>query len=493
MKLRMVSVIARKELRDVLRDRRTLFFMMLLPIVVMPLLMLGISKFAMKQSADKQARVLKVAADPAVVTTLKALSMQWFKANATSLAVAQGKVALDSVGGLDGMRRLMSLGEGEGAMDALDLAKVFKVQADMPDEQKALLGDAFAIGRLSLQTEFVDPADIDLSGALAQGVEIPSDLPAYLADEKLTLAIQSKAIAAAVYVPPDTLVDLEEAGPSVPFSVLYDSSQSLSGEAFDRLDAVQEVFSRFQLGLRLREADLSADFIEPVKLERANVATASRKVQAFLGGLLPYLLFGFCFFGALYPALDLTAGEKERFTMETLLLGPVSRLEIATGKFVVVFLAAIVAAVLTTTSMVLSFAYGILPPELASTFNIEFQPLALVLTGSLVLPVAALYSAMLLTVGLYARSFKEAQSYTVPLQFVLILPMMVSWLPDLQAESHLAWIPFVNISMLMKELLKGNYMWDFYAITLACTLLLTALSLLTAAWMFRRESVMLRS
>ena len=120
-------------------------------------------------------------------------------------------------------------------------------------------------------------------------------------------------------------------------------------------------------------------------------------------------------------------------------------------------------------------------------------PLALALTGSLVLPVAALYSALLLAVGLYARSFKEAQSYTVPLQFILILPMMVSLLPDLEADSHLAWIPFVNISMLMKELLKGNYLWGFYTITLLSTLVLTVGAILGAAWMFKRESVMLRS
>lgn len=495
MKLRIVSVIARKELRDVLRDRRTLFFMMLLPIVVMPLLMLGISKFAMKQSADKQARVLKIAADPAVVTTLKALSMQWFSANSAGVALAQGKGTFDSMGGLDGMRRLMSLGDETSADEAgaIDLAQVFKAGAEMPSEQRQLMQDAFAIGRLTLQTEFIDPSELETGGVLAQGVEIPEDLPGYLADEKLTLAVQSKTIAAAVYLPTDALVTLEDADASVPFTVLYDSSQSLSEEAFDRLDAVLKVLNRFQLGLRLREASLSPQFAQPVELERANVATASRKIQAVLGGLLPYMLFAFCFFGALYPALDVTAGEKERFTMETLLLGPVSRLEIAVGKFLVVFLAAVVAAVLTTGSMVVSFAYGILPPEVAAAFNIEFEPLALALTGSLVLPVAALYSALLLAVGLYARSFKEAQSYTVPLQFVLILPMMVSLLPDLQTESHLAWIPFVNISMLMKELLKGNYLWDFYFITLASTLVLTVLALLGAAWMFRRESVMLRS
>ncbi len=493
MKPRIVSVIARKELRDVLRDRRTLFFMMLLPIVVMPLLMLGISKFAMKQSQQKQTRVLDVAADPFAVNTLKALAQEWTDANWKALMLAQGETTFEAMGGLEGLKRLTSFGEATEADAALDLGAIFRATAEMSDAQRELLTDARAIAKLVTQTVFVDPADLEATGALAQGVEIPDDLPPVLADERVTLAIQSKEVAAAIALPTDAFATLEEAEASVPFHVLYDSSQSLSEEAHDRVTDFLDVVNRFQLRLRLREASLSDGFAEPLALERANVATASRRVQAVLGGLLPYLLFAFCFFGALYPALDVTAGEKERFTMETLLLGPVSRLEIALGKFVVVFLAAIVAAVLTTTSMVVSFTYGILPPEMASAFEIEFQPLALALTGSLVLPVAALYSALLLAVGLYARSFKEAQSYTVPLQFILILPMMVSLLPDLEADSHLAWIPFVNISMLMKELLKGNYLWGFYTITLVSTLVLTVGALLGAAWMFKRESVMLRS
>ncbi len=495
MSLRTVSVIARKELRDVLRDRRTLFFMMLLPIVVMPLLMLGVSKFMQSQNAQKAARVLTIAAEPAAVTTLTALTTHWLNENWVALSLGQGKAVLDGLGGRSALEKLMKFGEqAEGdAKQGIDFAQLAKLSADMPSEQRQLMLDAHAISKLVSQSKFVDPASLDVDGQLAQGVKVPKDLPDSLAGERMTIAVQSKAISAGLALPGDALVTLEEFEATVPLHVLYDSSQSLSDEAYDRVHAFLDVINRQQLKLRLREEQLPREFAEPMRLESANVATDSRKVQAAIGGLLPYLLFAFCFFGALYPALDVTAGEKERFTMETLLLAPVSRLEIACGKFVVVFLAAVVAAVLTTSSMVASFTYGILPPNLAEAFEIEFQPLALLLTGSLVVPVAALYSALLLAVGLYARSFKEAQSYTVPLQFVMILPMMVSLLPDVEAESHMAWIPFVNISLLMKELLKGNYLWSFYIITLGSTLVVTVLALFGAAWMFRRESVMMRS
>jgi sodium transport system permease protein len=503
MNLPTVIVIARKELKDVLRDRRTLVFMMLLPIVVMPVLFILLSKFVMSQEAEKQSRVLTLAVDAQGEGTLKALGLQWFRQNWVSLGIIQGQQGMSTVGGIDGLKALLAEQQGpdgsqaseeQQALEKLALAtRMLKANMDMPPEQTLLMRDMAAVISFLGLTDFVRLSELAEGGHLAEGVEIPEGLPEELGQERVALAVQEKRIQAAVSIAPDALIQMEEASGSVSLHVLFDSSQSLSKEVSQRLDAFLEAINRQALKERLSAATLPGDFAEPFRLERANVATASRKVQAVLGGILPYLIFGFCFFGALYPALDLTAGEKERFTLETLLLAPVSRGDIALGKFLVVFVAAVVAAVLTTTSMVLSLTHGVLPANLASTLQIEFQPLALLLTASLVLPVAALYSALLLAVGLYARSFKEAQSYTVPLQFLLVLPMMVSLLPDVEAESHLAWIPFVNISMLMKELLKGNYLWGFYGITLASTLVLTALSLWVAARLFQRESVMLRT
>ena len=251
--------------------------------------------------------------------------------------------------------------------------------------------------------------------------------------------------------------------------------------------------SRDELDVRLEDRGLRPGFARPLVIEDANIASASRQVQAGVGGFLPYMLFIFAFMGAFYPALDLTAGEKERYTLETLLLSPVSRMDIAAGKFVVTFVAAIVAAVLFTASLYFTFTKGVLPQDLAKGFDIQFEPLALLLTTSLLIPIAALIAAVVLGVALCGRSFKEAQNYVTPLQFVLFLPSLAAILPDLETETYQAWIPLVNVSMLMKELMKGNYLWDFYWITLGSMLLLTLLVLWGASWLFRRESVLMRS
>lgn len=548
MNLKLVGVIARKEFRDVLRDRRTLIFMMLLPIVVMPLLMLGMFKFIANQTQARQNKEVRVAASSMDANTLRALQQVWYDAHALQLSTLMAKLSVDSLGGAADVGTLLDrwdvLKEAEGkppedlerpnddseSTDAETERRTAAMTAglaamqELTPEQSALLEDAKSLRSFIAHTEFVDFDSLKGEGQLAQGVEIPTGLPGRLSDRGVTLAVQSKEIHAAIFLPNDALVTVDETPRSIPFDdllerasgetydsdefmllsrapelatipvhVVYDSSQSLSKEAFERLANFIGALERFMNVERIDAASLPAEFGRSIMVSEANVATRSRRIQALIGGILPYMLFAFCFFGALYPALDVTAGEKERFTLETLLLSPVTRLEIALGKFVVVFVAAIVAALLTTTSMVITLTHGLLPAEVVSSLNIEFQPLALALTGSLVIPVAALYAATLLAVGLYARSFKEAQSYTVPLQFLFVLPTIVSFIPDVEADSYLAWIPFVNISILMKELLKGNYLWSFYGITLGSTLLLTFVALWVASRMFCRESVLLRS
>jgi sodium transport system permease protein len=504
--LRMVLVIARKEFRDVLRDRRTLIFMLLLPIVVMPLLMIGVSRFAQSQMKAKEARELTVAIDPFGRNLLVTLASRWQRDNFLALTAVSAQLGLELAGADDDLDRVTGHVEtlkreaGKKSVEDTALLASLKAFRTLTPAQQQLLADASAISRVQKLTRWQPLGELPAAppGGLPQGVSIPEDLPPALAEPAVALAITSKekAVHAAVDVPVERLERLlggDDPSLSVPLTVLYDSSQSLSKEAYERLSAFVEALARSEMRLRLAAQELRPGFIEPYAVAEANVASDSRRLQAVLGGLLPYLIILFSFFGAFYPSLDLTAGEKERFTLETLLLAPVSRLEIAAGKFVVVFAAAVTAAVLTTTSMALTFSYGLLPEGAAQSLQLEFQPLALLLTASLLVPVAALFAALLLGVALCARSFKEAQSYAAPLQFVIVLPAVAALMPDLETELRWAWVPLMNVSLLMKELLKGNYLWEFYAITLGSMLVLAALVLWGASRLFQRESVLLRT
>ncbi len=507
MKLSTVLIIARKEFRDVLRDRRTLLFMLLLPIAVMPVLLIGVSRFAMSQRTAKESRELTIAADPMGRNLLTSLANRWFTDNLLVLGVVSARLGVATAASIDELDELSARAEtlkGGQSKKAPDgdtaLLASYKAFQELTPEQVRFLGDASAISRLLKLTSWktLDELPEPKDGKLAQGVSVPEDMPGKLGEPRVAAAITSKekAVHAAIDVPVDALLerlDDEDIASSIKLTVLYDSSQSLSKEAYDRLETFIDALSRSEMRLRLAKQSLRPGFIEPYDLREANVASDSRKLQAVLGGLLPYLIILFSFFGAFYPSLDLTAGEKERFTLETLLLAPVSRLDIAAGKFLVVFTAAITAAVLTTTSMALTFRYGVLPEGASSALQLEFQPLALALAASLLVPVAALFAATLLGVALCARSFKEAQSYAAPLQFLIILPAVAAMMPDLETELRWAWVPLMNVSLLMKELLKGNYLWEFYTITLVSMLALAGLVLWIASRLFQRESVLLRT
>jgi len=507
---RNVLTIARKELLDTMRDRRTLIFMLLLPIAVIPLLMIGFSKFAKKQLREKESRVLTVAIDPLGENMIRASARNWLAQHVTELVplapklgltVEMEEISLDGVKSLDlgwlerMMRRVETLRETrDGGMQDAAMVAWTRNYLELPDDDKQLLGDAGAVLGATSRLEYVALDEVGAQrGSLAQGVVIPDGVPDALDDENLVLAIQNKAVHAAVHLPVDLFDRLEEQAISARVHVLHDSSISLSEEAHDRLAGFFAAIERSEVQRRLREAQLSPAFIEPIEMADADVATQSRRIQAVIGGLMPYLILMFCLAGGLYPALDLTAGEKERFTLETLLLSPVTRMEMASGKFVVVFVASLVATVLALLSMGITLNAGILPEGTLEQFELQFETKALLLSASLLLPVAAIFAAALLGIGVFARSFKEAQSYTVPLQFIVVVPAVMAMFPNMETEMKWSWVPLVNVSLLMKELLKGNYLWDFYGVTLASMLALTVLVLWVVSGLFRRESVLLRS
>jgi sodium transport system permease protein len=149
---------------------------------------------------------------------------------------------------------------------------------------------------------------------------------------------------------------------------------------------------------------------------------------AVLGGLVPYFVILLCLTGAMYPAMDLTAGEKERGTIETILCSPVSRTHLVLGKFLMVLTASIATAVLSITSMAVSFGVGkkmllgVAHGAADAAMQITMTGKAIVSIFFVVLPLAVFFSAALLAISLFAKSFKEAQSYLSPLMIVVVLP-----------------------------------------------------------------------
>jgi sodium transport system permease protein len=405
MNARVVSIVAAKELRDLIRDRRTIISMILIPILSFPLLMSGVVWMA-SRSLEKMRSV-------------------------------QVEVAV----------------RGESAFGLLDSLQAqggrFAFHADMRPElpvDSALAGAdivlEFGPGLGQALERLDDPAD-------------PAGAPAV----------------------------------RLHFDSTDDDANMAGRELLQNLTALREGRLRHWLGERSLRPDLSTPWL----VEHVETAPPKRQAAEMVARFLPYLILILCIQGAMYPAMDLTAGEKERSTIETLLVNPVSRLDVVLGKYVATSAMALGSALFTLGGQYayLRLAAGRL---MEGGLPIHLEPAALGLGLLLLLPVALLFSALMLAVCVYARSMKEAQSYMGPLLMVVIFPSMASMIPGLELNLGLAFVPVFNVTLLMRDVLMQDFSQaGMMAAVCAINLGYAALSLWAAVKMFQREEIIFRS
>ena len=213
-----------------------------------------------------------------------------------------------------------------------------------------------------------------------------------------------------------------------------------------------------------------------------------------IGGFLPYIFVIFCFIGAMYPAIDLGAGEKERGTLETLLVSPAKRLQIVYGKFGVIFLAGILTAAISIFSLFLALKTSQeIPEEILTVLLriVDYKSILLVFT--LLIPLCVFFAALLLSISIFAHSFKEAQSIMTPFNFLVIFPVFIGLFPGVKLDAVTALIPVLNVSLATKEIISGTIKAGLLAEVYMSLLILAGLSLYFCAKWFQREDIIFRN
>jgi sodium transport system permease protein len=311
--------------------------------------------------------------------------------------------------------------------------------------------------------------------------------------------ISEKRVRAAAEIP-EGFAKALEAGSAPPVTLYYYQGELKSGIAVDEL-------RRFFTGLRdrttarlLADRGLPATVARPFEVRQANVAAPEKVGGNLLGGIIPYIIVLLCFTGAMNPAMDLTAGEKERGTMETLLCSPAARTDIVLGKFLMVLTGSLVAVVcsLASVGVTLLLVGASLGGRAAAAAGHAAGAPTVDLAGllgvlAMVIPVAVLFSAILFTVSLFAKSFKEAQTYAAPLVLVVFMPAIVGALPGIDLNVGLALVPILNLSLVCKEMLSGVWHWGYIAVIFGSTAIYAAAALALAVAMFKREGVIFRT
>lgn len=297
----------------------------------------------------------------------------------------------------------------------------------------------------------------------------------------------------------DAYLEIDENNNIENYYVYINSSKENSSTVSIKLE---EILNTYKLSLTERELNNNGldvnKILEPIVFETRDVAKTEEIAGFFLGQVLPIILIIGVLLGAIYPAIDSMAGEKERGTLETLFTLPISNLELVMGKYMAVSFCAIVTAVLNILSILLTISYLFLSGSIVegleiSKFNINELILPIIITLLCVCLFAMVISAVSMCVCSFAKSFKDAQNYITPVMFLVLIPSYVSMIPNMKLDSTTAIIPVVNISLLIKSVLSFNSNIGLIAMVFMSNFAFVILAVILLSKIFNSEEILFGS
>src|SRR3954464_10701758 len=467
MSWRNIRLIYFREIRDQLRDRRTLFMIAVLPMLLYPLL--GMSVFQLSQFLRKSepkvivvgGQELKTGGDlPPLIEGDRFAgdlfndpeSADWLHLEFANGAPVEAKVAKATPASkkpaIEIIDRIHAL---EAAEERLKAGEV-QVVLNFPE--------GFGKRLSALRTEIKAHANGTGSKSTAQAAE-------------------------AIKIPKPQL--------------LYNSGKEKSRVAHMQVDHVVETWKAQIERENLRASRVPANVSKPFDVEPHDIAEKHQQQALLWSKILPFVLFIWALTGAFYPAVDLCAGEKERGTLETLLSSPARRIEIVWGKLLTVMTFSTATAVLNLTSLGFTARYVISQLSLLPTGEVgnglELPPIssALWLVVAL-LPMSALFSALCLACAAFARSTKEGQYYLMPL-FLISMPLMLLPLaPGSEMNLGNSLIPITGVVFLVMSLIQGDYgeALRYFVPVCGVTLICCHWAIRWAVYQFNQESVLFR-
>jgi ABC-2 type transport system permease protein/sodium transport system permease protein len=403
--------LARKELRECLRDRRTLVTLVLMPLLLYPLLGLAFRQFFLSAVQEAEARVYRI--------------------------------------GVKGER------------------------------ESRFVDDYLQAGQAALahHPTWPDP------GGTPGGPEVHFEF--FQADD-LEAAARSGEVALGIRVRgPDPAVAPTQ-GFASDWELVYVPDSVYAREALRSVESLCAAANASFLEARLRNAGFRQRPV-PVELVRSPVENAGQQ-SVPLAALVPLVLILMTITGAVYPAIDLTAGERERGTLDVLMAAPVPRMSLLLAKYIAVVTVALLTALINLAAMLLTLWLSGLGPELFHNRGLSLVVILEVL--GLLLLFAAFFSAVLLALTSFARSFKEAQAYLIPLMLVSLGPGIAGIVPSLQLGGPLAVVPLLNIVLLARDLFEGQGSLVPALIVVATTLAYALAAVALAAQVFGAEAVL---
>jgi ABC-2 type transport system permease protein/sodium transport system permease protein len=309
-------------------------------------------------------------------------------------------------------------------------------------------------------------------------------LNAYSADKLRRFVADSSLHLAAIYRR-DT-GDAPEKGlrTHAQWELIYRAGSQPSEAALHFVEARLQAYNQARLNSQLERLGIAAEL--PAVIMRRPISFVGAPAFS-LAALIPLILVLMTVTGAVYPAIDLTAGERERGTLETLIAAPVPRLGLLLAKYVAVLTVAILTALVNLTAMTITAHSTGLAASLfggGMTFDVVLKVLLLLVLF------AAFFSAILLAITSYARSFKEAQAYIIPLMLLCLVPGVLCLVPSLEFKPWMAVTPLVNIVMLGRDLLEGGVVPGLAVAAVCSTIFYIFAAIALASQIFGTDAIL---
>jgi sodium transport system permease protein len=438
-----VKLIYFREMRDQLRDRRTLFLIAVLPLLLYPLL--GMSFFQLAQFLEKHdAKILVLGAE--------------------------------ELEGIDWLPKLI-----DNDRFAVDLF-------DTPEQQgnlKLIWPETLEGVNLNVSGAELDAATRGLldQGQVEAVLQFPEGFSRRL--REIRRATAERHAGAARELPEPV--------------ILFNSANEKSQLAQLRAEQVLRRWRNAVTEQNLVASNMPMEATRPFELRPRDVALERQRHAAVWSKILPFIVFIWALTGAFYPAVDLCAGEKERGTLETLLTSPALRREIVWGKLLTVMTFSTITALLNLSSLGVTGKFVIDQLSHAAAFG-EQNPLSMPPLSSLVwlavalIPISAMFSALCLACAAFARSTKEGQYYLMPLMLVSMPLMMLPMSPGVELNLGNSLVPLTGMVLLLRSVIEGQYQLalKFVAPVALMTLACCLLAIRWAEEQFNRESVLFR-
>lgn len=435
MRLNIIWAIFRKEITEALRDRLTLIVVLGLPILIYPLALTSLAKIQRAQEEVEDKRVSRV--------------LIWGQ-------------PVDALAGFLERSNTIRLAAAEKIPDKIQRAFVLE-KPDVADSTDAAK----------------EPAASGL-----QVSDIADKSPGEARDFVRSALVKNQADAI-MLIWPGTQEALDKLD-SGRVTIYYDSVRPPSQKALERLQDGISGFRRELVESRQKKLKLPKGFSRPLEIRSTSVASAREEFGDHLGRLLPLLLIMLSATGALYAAVDLTAGEKDRATMQTLLCAPVLPLEIVAGKFLTVWTISLVSALANIASLAFTFT------RIATAAHMPLVPFG-VLAGvlGLLALVTCTVAAAFIGMAALARDAKDAGNFLSATLILIMLPVAASIMPGVELNIWTAFVPLVNISLLIKAAFLEGLSANIFFLTVVASVGYALLALVFAARVFGREEILL--